>query len=276
MTEPESQALDPEELESLGMRILELPESHQQWVLQLYQECMRARTSEAEQLAAGLDAQSQVREMAQDVAQVVLDAAEWLRTLWEVGYMGSGHLPASPRTDFPLIEVEDVLKSALLARIRCGKRPLPFPPPTRDGVPWHEIVDTDTRHPVEAQPIADGDRVIAFSIAGDSGWDVVEVLDGKQFRLQHRGKGPIYCLECDENGFTLSREAPAITRKIRSRSRAGLRTFALVWEADDGGAREIPLRAATHERAEVEAEYWVARQHPERYGQIRFFHENAD
>ena len=43
-----------------------------------------------------------------DLTQVVLDTAEWLRTLWEVGYMGQIR-SRSPAHAFPLIEVEDVL-----------------------------------------------------------------------------------------------------------------------------------------------------------------------
>jgi hypothetical protein len=276
MTDTGPPPLDAEELQSFGEKILALPEQDHEWVMSLYQECVRARMAEAEHLAAGLEAETQVREMAQDVAQVVLDAAEWLRTLWEVGYMGSGHLPASPRSSFPQVEVEDVLKSALLARIRCGKRPLPFPPPTRDGVPWHEIVDAASEERVDAQPIVDEGSVIAFAIAGDSGWDVVEALDVDRFRLQHRGKGPLYLLVRDESGFALSRQAPTTERVILSRSRAGMRAFALVWPADDGRIREVSLRAATPERAEVEAGYWIARQHPDRYGQIRFRHETVD
>ena len=46
---------------------------------------------------------------------------------------------------------------------------------------------------------------------------------------------------------------------------------------DDGApALEIPLPAATWERAESEAAYWVATNHPEMYGRIRFEQVAAD
>jgi hypothetical protein len=263
--------LDPEDLAALGERILELPQAHQKWVMRLYRECVRARLAEAEHLAAGLDASAQVQDIAQDVAQIVLDASEWLRTLWEVGYMGGGRLPASPKSSFPQIEVEDILKSALLARIRSGRRPLPFPPPTRDGMPWHEIVEATDPAIVDANAIVDAGEVIAFSIAGDGGWEVVgPTADTNCHRVQHRGKGPIYCLKAEGTKWSLRREAPALERGIARRERAGLQHFVLLWPQEGGRLREIPLRAATRERAEVEAGNWVAREHPERYGQIRF------
>lgn len=52
-------------------------------------------------------------ELESQLAQVALDAAEWLKTLWNVGYMGAGSFPSQPRSAFPLIELEDILKSAL-------------------------------------------------------------------------------------------------------------------------------------------------------------------
>lgn len=264
-------ALDAEVLAALGERILELPDAHAAWVTQLFEECVRARLAEAEHLAGEIDATQAAQTIEQDLTQIVLDAAEWLRTLWEVGYMGGGRLPASPRSSFPQVEVEDVLKSALLARIRCGKRPLPFPPPTRHGVPWHEIVESAEPVAVDATPVDDeGGRTIAFLIDGDPGWDVLATIDGAAFRVQHRGKGPCYRLRPDAGGGVLEREAPTLERTIGSRQRGNIRQYTLAWPLSHGGWRDIPLRAASPERALSEAEYWVAREHPELYGQIRF------
>lgn len=269
-------ALDAEALEALGERILDLPDAHSEWVMSLYRECIRARLSEAALLARSLDAESQAENLSDDLAQIVLDAAEWLKTLWEVGYMGCGHLPATPRTNFPQVEVEDVLNSALLARIRAGRRPLPFPPPTRQGVPWHEIVETEQSVPVQVQAIEDDGRIIAFCIEGDSGWDVLENLADEGFRLQHRGKGPLFRLEePSADSWRLTRELPSLGRTIRRKSRGGIAHYVLIWPREDGSPREVPIRAASAERAESEAQYWVAREHPERYGQISFVHEDA-
>ncbi|HEY5761929.1 MAG TPA: hypothetical protein VIS73_01835 [Rhodocyclaceae bacterium] len=270
MTDETAIPIDPEDLAALGERILELPDEQATWVMALYQECVRARLAEAEHLASTLDATAQVQEIAQDVAQIVLDAAEWLRTLWEVGYMGGGQLPASPRTRFPQIEVEDVLKSVLLARIRSGLRPLPFPPPTRNGVPWHEIVEAEREATVDASPIDDAGTTIAFAIDGDTGWDVLAQIDPDRYRVQHRGKGPLYQLDLSNSPALLSREAPTIERTIERHERAGIQHFTLQWIEADGKERSIPLRAASPDRAEIEAQHWIAREHPERYGQVRF------
>mgnify|MGYP003589789404 FL=1 len=47
--------------------------------------------------------------------------------------------------------------------------------------------------------------------------------------------------------------------------------YTLIWPSESGVAtQEIPLRAATWERAESEAAYWIASNHPAMYGQVRF------
>jgi hypothetical protein len=130
--------LDADELMHFAGRIEQLPPADAGWVDSLFQECLRARMHEAE-LFTGLSDSAETgnygKEFAEQLAQVALDTAEWLKKLWDVGYMGAGSFPSQPLTNFPLVELEDVLKSALFARIREGKRPLPFPPPTRQGLP---------------------------------------------------------------------------------------------------------------------------------------------
>ena len=49
-----------------------------------------------------------------------------------------------------------------------------------------------------------------------------------------------------------------------------LKRLSVDWPHDDDRTRAIPLRAATWERAEAEAAHWIASQHPEMYGQVRF------
>jgi hypothetical protein len=156
--------LDAEELMAFSERIDALVPADAEWVRRLFDECLRARMREADLLAAGAgagapaaDTCNRVRQFDEQLAQVALDAAEWLKTLWDVGYMGAHSFPSQPRSAFPLIELEDVLKSALFARIREGKRPLPFPPPTRNGLPWHALVecDKDATHEVDAEIVRD-------------------------------------------------------------------------------------------------------------------------
>ena len=126
-----SEPLDADELMNFAERIEQLPPADAQWMTRLFEECLRARTHEAELLAGLADGGgASGRELEMQLAQVALDTTEWLNTLWNVGYMGAGCFPAQPRSAFPMIGMEDILKSTLFARIREGKRPLPFPPPT--------------------------------------------------------------------------------------------------------------------------------------------------
>jgi hypothetical protein len=273
----EIEPLDADELMGFSERIERLPAEDAKWVDRLFQECMRARLREAELLeaqsgddvaAAGgpaFDAQ---------LAQVALDAAEWLKTLWNVGYMGAGSFPSQPRTAFPVIGLEDVLKSSLFARIREGKRPLPFPPPTRNGLPWHDLIEGPAEsHVVNAELISDeNSEMIGAIIEGCADWLIIkEISKGNEYVVQYRGKGPLFQLSVNPFFSTLQRQPPQWKRQIRAQERAGVRSYVLVWSSSDGASeREIPLMAATWERAESEAAYWVAMNHPEMYGQVRF------
>jgi hypothetical protein len=256
------QPLDEDEMAALAERLESLPIEHVEWVLQLYLECKRARESEGRLLAGGSPAAPE------DTTQLVLDTADWLRTLWEVGYMGGEAFPAAPRSDFPQISVNDILKSALLSRIRHGKRPLPFPPPTRNGMPWHELVESDEAFSVRAE-FLDEDWC---SIEGCTDWQVVATFDpGCRYRVQHRGKGPIYELTLDIRGAGRLQKCPAtIKRRILSQHRAGTAAYLLEWPNETDGNTFVPLRAASWERAESEAARWVALRHPQLYGQIEF------
>lgn len=270
--------LDAEELMAFADRIDTLPPADAEWVGRLLQECLRARMHEAELISASEPtAQTpcgQARQFDEQLAQVALDAAEWLKTLWDVGYMGAGSFPSQPRSAFPLIELEDVLKSALFARIREGKRPLPFPPPTRHGLPWHSLVecDKDATHDVEAEIVRDEQgRIVGAIIEACADWQVVEeVVKDSEYIVQHRGKGPRYRLRLDFMLATLRREPPRWRRVIRQQERGGFRSFTLEWPDASGQVRGEPLRAATWERAESEADFWIATRYPEMYGQVSF------
>lgn len=270
--------IDADELMNFAERIEQLSPENAEWVGRLFQECMRARMHEAELLSAvpetgttghnTFDAQ---------LAQVALDAAEWLKTLWNVGYMGAGSFPSQPRSAFPLIELEDVLKSALFARIRDGKRPLPFPPPTRHGLPWHELVEgSEETYQVEARIVCDEEaKSIAAVIESCHDWQVIEeVARNREYIVQHRGLGPLFrlCVAPESSGSasTLRREPPRWTRRIRLQERGGFRTYTLEWPQNDGDLQSVALRAATWERAESEAGYWIVNKHPEMYGLVRF------
>lgn len=266
--------LAAEEFAAMAERLERIPIDELDWVVALYRECQRARDAEARLARDATEVAEPPRELAQDMAQLVLDAAEWLRTLWEVGYMGANQLPAQPRTAFPAVEVEDVSHSALFARIRQGQRPLPFPPPTRWGMPWHEVVEATEPQSVDAQVGADEEGVVrCATIEGCPSWDVLEVVaEGLEFRVQHQGKGPVYRLRIGTGHSELTREAPEWSRTIVCKQRAGMTTYVLEWPNGEGRVRQIPLRAATAERAETEANHWIARQQPACYGRVAFAH----
>lgn len=261
-------------LDDYATRLESLPLDEAVWVAEVLVECRRARAAEAELRGAVNGASSEVmQDMAQDVAQVVLDAAEWLKTLWDVGYMGAGQFPTAPRTGFPLVEVEDVLKSALLQRIRSGRRPLPFPPPTRQGMPWHEVVESEQEFIVDASLIRDeSELVVGVNVEACADWVVCEVRRRDvELVVQHQGKGPRYLLQIDPMFSRLKRLSAEWTRQIVLQERAGLRTYFLVWTDEGRSApRHVSLRAMSWERAEAEAQHWVATNYPAMYGRIRF------
>ena len=270
--------LDAEELMGFADRIGSLPPDDAIWVCRLFQESMRARMHEAELLEKlqGVETTAPAGERQGfdlELAQVALDAAEWLKTLWDVGYMGSGSFPAQPRTSFPMVTQEDVLKSSLFARIREGKRPLPFPPPTRRGLPWHDLVEGPVEaHDVEAEIVSDEHgEVVSVIVEGCLDWRVVEeVAKDDEYVIQHRGKGPLFRLRLDPLFSTLQREPPYWEKQIRFQERAGVRSYTLLWSNHDGTIQEIPLRALSWERAESDAAYWIATNCPEMYGQVSF------
>jgi len=266
--------LDADELMNFSERIEQLLPADAEWVGRLFQECLRARMHEAELLSdQSENGQTGSSEFAAQLAQVALDTAEWLKTLWNVGYMGAGSFPSQPRSAFPAIELEDVLKSALFARIREGKRPLPFPPPTRQGLPWHDLVENlHGTHEVDAEIVRDGQgQAVGAIIAACADWHVIEeVTRDREYLVQHRGKGPFFRLQFDHPATILRREPPRWTRRICLQERGGFRSFTLEWPKEDGSLQPISLRAATWERAESEAGYWIATKFPEMYGQVSF------
>jgi len=270
--------LDADELMNFAERIEQLSPDDAEWVGRLFQECMRARMREAELLSAPMETGETGRNVFDaQLAQVALDAAEWLKTLWNVGYMGAGSFPSQPRSAFPLVELEDVLKSALFARIREGKRPLPFPPPTRQGLPWHDLVESpEATHDVVAEMVLDEQgQVIGANIEACPDWRVIEeIVKDREYIVQHRGLGPFYKLVIapEETAplSTLRREPPRWSRRIRLQDRGGFRSYLLEWPEEDGRLQSVSLRAATWERAESEAGHWIVSKHPEMYGQVRF------
>lgn len=261
--------LSDEDLNAFGEQLAQLPEEHAGWVAQLWIECRRARGS-----SVATEAHTAAPNAVEaDLTQVVLDTAEWLRTLWEVGYMGAGTLPVPPRTHFPQIEVEDVLKSTLFSRIRHGKHPLPFAPPTRWGSPWHEIVESDEAQSVEAEVLEDDGKPAFAIIDRCNRWRILRSEESKTFIVQHEGKGPLYRLTIDPFMSTLLRLPPETVRRIVTRERAGLRHYVLEWAHENGRTEDVPLRAATREGAEAAAGAWIARHHPQHYGRVGFEHD---
>lgn len=272
----DSAALDADELMNLAARVDQLPPADAEWVGRLMQELMRSRMHEADLLSAlqqSASAEGADPAFEREFAQIALDTADWLKTLWNVGYMGAGSFPSQPRSSFPSVELDDVLKSSLFSRIRQGKRPLPFPPPTRHGSPWHELVESSGEaHTVDAEIIRDeSGALLAASIEACSDWRIVEEFArDREYLVQHQGKGPFYRLTLGAFTAELQREPPRWTRYIREQERGGFSTYTLLWSGEAGLPQEVPLRATTWARAESEADHWIAGKHPEMYGQVSF------
>lgn len=272
------QALDADDLMILAERIEQLAADDAEWVARLFQELLRARAHEGELLAGqasgGQQQEGGEREFDEQLAQVALDTAEWLRTLWEVGYMGAGNFRSQPRSAFPAIDLEDVRKSSLFARIRQGKHALPFPPPTRQGLPWHELVEGGTGTQLVSAEIVRDEVGLPMGaiIEGCSEWQVLEEGTAKQeCVVQHQGKGPRFRLRLlAAESAELHREPPSLTREIHLQGRGGFNSYTLEWPLENGHTQFVALRAATWERAQSEAEHWLAITHPELYGQVRF------
>ena len=270
--------LDDDELASIADRLADLPPDTAEWVDRLWREVLRLRAlvNTARLPASGPPSAepSDDSDLDEHVAQVALDTAEWLKTLWNVGYMGAGSFRAEPRSNFPSIDLEDVRRSSLFARIRQGKHALPFPPPTRQGSPWHELVeDAAGSVPVNAEVIRDETGTpLGAIVEGCADWDILEeVNDNREFIVQHQGKGPKYRLTIDDAlQASLHREPPQTVCTIHLHNHGGLTSYTLDWPAKNGRRQLIPLRAATWGRAAAEADYWLASTHPELYGQVRF------
>ncbi len=77
-------------------------------------------------------------------------------------------------------------------------------------------------------------------------------------------------MQVDDFDAQLTREPPRWTRRIRLQERGGLRSFTLEWSKDETQTQAVPLRATHWERAESEASYWIAANHPQLYGQVSF------
>lgn len=270
------QPLDPNELMDMAELAAQLPSADAEWVGRLFQEVLRARTREGELASReqGDSRSDELDELDERSAQLAMDTAEWLRTLWEVGYMGAGSFRSQPRSAFPSIDLEDIRKSSLFARIRQGKHALPFAPPTRNGLPWHELLDSgDDVHRVSVELIRDElDPPLVAIVEGCSEWDVLdELVAEREYVIQHQRKGPKYVLRrTDATNAELQRVPPEAVRRILLENRSGFHSYTLEWPQDNGGTQLVSLRAATWERAVSEAERWLASTHPELYGQIRF------
>ncbi len=86
--------LSGDDLTHFAERIARLPPADAEWVDALLAEVVRARRHAADLLAMQAASEHAANEQGENpndqLAQVALDTAEWLRTLWEVGYMGAG------------------------------------------------------------------------------------------------------------------------------------------------------------------------------------------
>jgi hypothetical protein len=218
----------------------------------LLQELLRARAREAncwpgQQQRAGEEAEAHSAELDDHLAQLALDTAEWLKTLWDVGYMGAGNFRSQPRSAFPSIDLEDIRKSSLFARIRQGKHALPFAPPTRQGLPWHELLEGRADKPMRLTPRSfamKSNLPIGAIIEGCAEWHVIEEDAGRSgIRRAASGEGAAYRLRLTEwrdATARLHREPPSMTRKIHLQGRGGFHSYTLEWPKPTAASSSCP------------------------------------
>ena len=157
--------------------------------------------------------------------------------------MGVGSFPEQPRSAFPVVELEYVFKSALFARILEGKRPLPFPPPTRNELPWHELVEgASVTHHINAEILRDDQgQAIGAIIEGCSEWKIIEEISDCEYLVQHRGVGPLFRLQCDVFDAVLSRRATSLDAP--DRPTAGSRRISKLHTRMNKKRRELSIRS---------------------------------
>ena len=94
--------------------------------------------------------------------------------------------------------------------------------------------------------------------------------DSGRFIVQHQGRGPLFQLSISPPMASLRRLEAEWRRRIKRREQAGVCSYLLEWCGEDGARQDVPLRAASWERAESEAAFWIASHYPDMYGRVRF------
>jgi len=71
-------------------------------------------------------------------------------------------------------------RSALMQRLIAGRKPLPFPPPRKQGVPWYELIDEPGHHPCLATGVIRNRRLHRHTwkelilLVEDCPWEIVD------------------------------------------------------------------------------------------------------
>ena len=129
---------------------------------------------------------------------------------------------------------------------------------------------------VAAAEAFDADEAIGAIVEACGDWQIVTEIAPDAFIVQHRGKGPHYRLTVVADDWlpsaSLQREPPRWSCDICLQERGGYRSYVLEWPTGDeaDATTSVALRAATWERAESEAAFWIANHAPEMYGQVSF------
>lgn len=97
---------------------------------------------------------------------------KWINTALDAGYLFKG--------EHRLPDNDDVVHSSLLDRLVRGGEPLPFPPPTKNGYPWYELIDNGqatvvsfSRERKEPYVVRDDGMIVLEGNCGP--WNILEI-----------------------------------------------------------------------------------------------------
>jgi len=88
-----------------------------------------------------------------------------------VTWANVARLPYGPNgSSIDYIYMSDPKRSALLARILDNKAPLPFAPPTKNGMPWYKLFDEQLPQNVGVLEFSDSEAIVIIDSAA---WKVI-------------------------------------------------------------------------------------------------------
>lgn len=231
----------------------------------LVDECNRLRAEERSHL-------QEMQSLTEEVAQTQRD--QWIIAVAVLKWADVLLKSAKKSRLADLTEI-DLLNSGLFRRLLMGKRPLPFPPPLKHGVPWYEAIEAEEINelidlgivPDHVAPKPDLSDGIQRLVINGCYWDVLSVVDPEdEFLVIYQAKGPVFRLRRERQGWRLVRTAPEIVADV---VRSGGSYYDITFpDASSLQGENLHLFAHNQEELRLEILYWLARTHQHLYGKV--------